>query len=61
MPNRPYTARPGLASPMVLPQAHPRPWPALTSEARTRLAQQVARLIPRLRPAQEAPRVERAE
>lgn len=61
MSNRQHFARPGLAAPMALPRVHPRPWPALTSEARTRLAQQVARLISRLRPVQEAPRVERAE
>jgi hypothetical protein len=61
MQNRPHPARPGLATSRILPRAHPRPWPSLTGEARTKLAQQVARLIPRLRPAQEAPRVERAE
>ena len=64
MPNRPHPTRSHLNPSPVLHRPRrprPRPWPALTLQARTQLAQQVARLIQRLRPAGEAPHADRAE
>jgi hypothetical protein len=42
-------------------QPHPRPWPALPSQAQTQLAQQLARLVQRLHPFEEAGHADRAE
>jgi hypothetical protein len=63
MSNRSHPTRVPCRHPAVVcrtRQLHPRPWPALTGQAQVQLAQQIARLLPRLCTSQEAHHAERA-
>ena len=64
MPTRPHPVRPSpnaLMPPLRARRPRPRPWPALTPQAQTQLAQQIARLVRRLCPTKEVPHADHAE
>ena len=63
MPTRPHPVRPSSNAPTLPLQARRprlRPWPALAPQAQAQLAQQVARLVRRLRSPKEAAHADNA-
>ncbi len=63
MPTQPHPVRPSPNTSMLPLRARrprPRPWPALAPQAQTQLAQQVARLVQRLRSPEETAHADKA-
>ena len=63
MPTQPHPVHPSPNAstlPVRARRPRPRPWPALAPQVQTQLAQQVARLVRRLRSPKEAARADKA-